>query len=169
MRKVGLMVGLALVAIACATGADMVGEMMDSGVPDAGAQPGDGRQAHPVTCDRERVVTRTDTYEGTRTLLLVTTTKYALVDVPNVQDVGIERCDRIGSDYSGVWGCPPGGGITEYECTGQVSKPCSFAWGAGYHMGDTVVVDCESTSESTNRDGVTTTQRGGWGSVTLYY
>lgn len=39
MRKVGLMVGLALVAIACATGADMVGEMMmDASVPDAGAQ-----------------------------------------------------------------------------------------------------------------------------------
>jgi hypothetical protein len=42
MRKFGLMVGLALFAIACATGADMVGEMMDSGVPDAGAQPGTG-------------------------------------------------------------------------------------------------------------------------------
>ena len=38
MRKVGLMVGLALVAIACASGADMVGEIMDSGVPDADAQ-----------------------------------------------------------------------------------------------------------------------------------
>jgi hypothetical protein len=40
MRKLVLMVGLVVVAIACATGADMVGEMMDSGVPDAGAQPG---------------------------------------------------------------------------------------------------------------------------------
>ena len=44
MRKVGLVVGLTLAAIACATGADMVSEMMDSGVPDAGAQPGvDGK------------------------------------------------------------------------------------------------------------------------------
>jgi hypothetical protein len=41
MRKVGLMAGLALVAIACATGADMVGEIMDSGVPDADAQTGE--------------------------------------------------------------------------------------------------------------------------------
>jgi hypothetical protein len=39
MRKLGTMVGLALVAIACATGGDMVDEMLDSGVPDAGAQP----------------------------------------------------------------------------------------------------------------------------------
>jgi hypothetical protein len=37
------MFGLAVVAIACATGADMMGEIMDSGVPDAGAEtPGDG-------------------------------------------------------------------------------------------------------------------------------
>ena len=40
MRKFGLMVAVALAAVACATGADMVVEMMDSGVPDAGAQPG---------------------------------------------------------------------------------------------------------------------------------
>lgn len=39
MRKLTLISGLALAAIACATGADMVGEIMDSGVPDAGAQP----------------------------------------------------------------------------------------------------------------------------------
>jgi hypothetical protein len=42
MKKLGTMVGLALVAIACAGGADMMGEVLDSGVPDAGAQPGDG-------------------------------------------------------------------------------------------------------------------------------
>jgi len=42
MRKLILMFGLAVVAIACATGADMMGEILDSGVPDAGADPGDG-------------------------------------------------------------------------------------------------------------------------------
>jgi hypothetical protein len=36
MRKLILMVGLIVVGIACG---DAVGEMMDSGVPDAGAQP----------------------------------------------------------------------------------------------------------------------------------
>jgi hypothetical protein len=39
MRKLILMVGLVAVAIACGSAADMVGEIMDSGVPDAGAQP----------------------------------------------------------------------------------------------------------------------------------
>jgi hypothetical protein len=38
MRQLVLMVGLVVVAIACATGADMMGEILDSGVPDAGAQ-----------------------------------------------------------------------------------------------------------------------------------
>jgi hypothetical protein len=39
MRKLILMAGLIVVGIACG---DAVGEMLDSGVPDAGAQPGDG-------------------------------------------------------------------------------------------------------------------------------
>ena len=42
MQRLGWMVVLAAVAVACGTGADMVGEMMDSGVPDAGAQGGSG-------------------------------------------------------------------------------------------------------------------------------
>jgi hypothetical protein len=41
MRKLFWMVGLVVVAVACGTAGDMVGEMLDSGVPDAGAQPGD--------------------------------------------------------------------------------------------------------------------------------
>jgi len=36
------MVALVVVAVACGTAGDMVGEILDSGVPDAGAQPGDG-------------------------------------------------------------------------------------------------------------------------------
>ena len=39
MRKWIVGVGLVVVAVACGTGADMVGEMLDGGVPDAGAQP----------------------------------------------------------------------------------------------------------------------------------
>jgi hypothetical protein len=40
MKKLGWMVALVVVAVACGSGADMMGEIMDSGVPDAGAQPG---------------------------------------------------------------------------------------------------------------------------------
>ena len=42
MRKLVLIGAIAAVAFACGTGADMVGEILDAGVPDAGAQPGDG-------------------------------------------------------------------------------------------------------------------------------
>lgn len=39
MRKMIWIGMLTLAVIACGTGADMMGEIMDSGVPDAGAQP----------------------------------------------------------------------------------------------------------------------------------
>ncbi len=39
MRKLFLMVGIVVVAIACSSAGDMIGEILDSGVPDAGAQP----------------------------------------------------------------------------------------------------------------------------------
>ena len=38
MKKLILVVGLVAAAVACGTGADMMGEILDSGVPDAGAQ-----------------------------------------------------------------------------------------------------------------------------------
>jgi hypothetical protein len=38
MRKLGVMVGVALAAIARGNASDMVGEILDSGVPDADAQ-----------------------------------------------------------------------------------------------------------------------------------
>ena len=41
MQRLGWMMALVVAAIACSTGADMVGEMLDAGVPDAGAQPGE--------------------------------------------------------------------------------------------------------------------------------
>jgi hypothetical protein len=41
MQRLGWMVGLTVIAVACGTAGDMAGEMLDSGVPDAGAQPGD--------------------------------------------------------------------------------------------------------------------------------
>ena len=43
MRKVGLVFALVVVVFACSSGSDMLGEILDSGVPDAGAEsPGDG-------------------------------------------------------------------------------------------------------------------------------
>ena len=42
MRRFIVMVGLVVVGVACGSGADMLGEILDSGVPDAGADPGDG-------------------------------------------------------------------------------------------------------------------------------
>ena len=47
MKKLGWITVLALAAIACSSGADMIGEMMDSGVPDAGAQD------TPVQCNKQ--------------------------------------------------------------------------------------------------------------------
>ena len=41
MQRLGWMVALVVIAVACSTGVDMMGEIMDSGVPDAGAQPGE--------------------------------------------------------------------------------------------------------------------------------
>jgi hypothetical protein len=46
MRKLVLTGGLVVVAFACGTGADMMGEILDSGVPDAGAQD------TPATCNK---------------------------------------------------------------------------------------------------------------------
>jgi hypothetical protein len=46
MRKLVLVGGLVVVAFACGTGADMVGEILDSGVPDAGAQD------TPASCNK---------------------------------------------------------------------------------------------------------------------
>lgn len=138
-----------------------------NGTPGGGGSP--NAQAHPVTCDLERVVTREHFSDGAVYFTEVRTTKYALVDVPDVQAVGIERCDQLGYDYGGVWGCPPGSpGSLEYTCAGQISKPCSFSWGAGSHLGNTVVVDCSTTSQTTT-DGNTTTSQSGWQNVTLYY
>jgi hypothetical protein len=41
MKKLGWMVALVVIAVACGTGADMMGEILDSGVPDADAQTGE--------------------------------------------------------------------------------------------------------------------------------
>ena len=48
--------GLTLIAIACASGADMMGEVLDSGVPDAGAQPGTGEGMRFFGSSTEMVV-----------------------------------------------------------------------------------------------------------------
>jgi len=47
MQRLILIGAIAAVAFACGTGADMIGEMLDAGVPDAGAQLGELR----LECD----------------------------------------------------------------------------------------------------------------------
>jgi len=49
------MVALVVVAVACGTAGDMVGEILDSGVPDAGAQPGTGEGMSFVGVSTEAV------------------------------------------------------------------------------------------------------------------
>jgi hypothetical protein len=41
MRKLGLVVGVVVTALACSSGSDMLNELLDSGVPDADAQTGE--------------------------------------------------------------------------------------------------------------------------------
>jgi hypothetical protein len=93
-----LMVGLIVVGIACG---DAVNEMLDSGVPDAGAQPGDG---YEVPCDETQVIEfnrySTETVDGTeiRGLLLFhykSTQYYSWTEVENVGDVITYSCDQV--------------------------------------------------------------------------
>ncbi len=143
MRKVGLVVGLALVAIACATGVDMVGEMMDSGVPDAGAQGSGGTNGSTplswteVTCDGEKLVNHYRNYdtqcvrdaennctkdEYGRTISehvelnyeIKTYQRYASVTVDDVARVYWRRCGEQSSTYSPPLPPPPGETSTEY-------------------------------------------------------
>jgi hypothetical protein len=75
MRKLFWMVGLVVVAVACGTAGDMVGEMLDSGVPDAGAQPtptpvakfvGYTAEAHPLGRTQEDKGGLFDSYAACR-------------------------------------------------------------------------------------------------------
>ncbi len=56
MRRVGTIIGLVLVAVACGSGADMMGEILDSGVPDAAAQPCTGESMKFVGSSSGKVV-----------------------------------------------------------------------------------------------------------------
>lgn len=57
MKKLILVGGLVVVAIACSSGADMLGEILDSGVPDAGAQPGTSGKFVGYTSEAYRLST----------------------------------------------------------------------------------------------------------------
>jgi len=101
MKKLGWATVLALVVIACSTGADVVGEILDSGVPDAGAQPGDG---YEVPCDETQVVEfnvySSETVDGTevRGDLLYnykSTFYYSWTEVENVSEVVTYSCDQV--------------------------------------------------------------------------
>ena len=79
----------------------MIGEMLDSGVPDAGAQPGD---AYEVPCDETQVVEinyySTERVDGTEVrgdLLLnyKSTFYYSWTEVENVGEVVTYSCDQV--------------------------------------------------------------------------
>ena len=145
---------------------DVIDGVMD--VPSAGAQDA---TSHPVTCDKERVVTRVQyTTEGAENFRSVMTTRFAEVEVPDFKSVGIERCDPL-MDYSGLWQCQPSTESIQYTCEGLVAKPCMFSWGAGNHRGNTVIVDCGSETQNiyAQRPELNSTTRYGYESVSLFY
>ena len=144
---------------------DVIDGVMD--VPSADAQDATG---HPVDCNKERVNTRVDiSRTGEETLRMVTTTRFAEVEVPDFKSVGIERCDPL-SDNN-LWQCQPSTEGTQYTCEGLVAKPCTFYWGAGTHRGNTVIVDCTTERQiiyAQNPESNSTT-RCGHESVSLFY
>ncbi len=101
MQRLGWMVALVVIAVACGSGADMMGEIMDSGVPDAGAQPGDG---YEVPCDETQVVEfnvySTERVDGTEVrgdlrYNYKSTAYYSWTEVENVGDVVVYSCDQV--------------------------------------------------------------------------
>jgi len=92
MQRMMLIAGLVVVAIACSGGADMLGEMLDASVPDAGAQD------TPVQCNKSMVDTGNPGNEGIVTI----TQRWAEFSVtPGVTEV--TTCGRFAS------GRPPWG------------------------------------------------------------
>ena len=159
---------------------DDVGDVMDDVgdvVDDMGELPVVSAQdlvAYPVACDRERTITREYfRADGSLSRTHVTTTRFALVEVPDVKTVGIESCEHVPSDPWGITECPPSNSATvDHSCTGLVSgEVCYFSWGAGSYVGNKVQVQCESQTTTTFEDGSPARIGApyGWSKVTLYY
>lgn len=115
MRKLILIGAATVAAVACSSGADMIGEILDSGVPDAGAQPG----GVLVDCD----------------LVLPSGTKYAIVPVANPRTAVVEYCVDE----------PPLGGISNHTLffSQELSRLATcVAQSENYYVGNNLYIGC---------------------------
>jgi hypothetical protein len=176
MRKLILMAGLVVVGIACG---DAVGEMMDSGVPDAGAQGTGGTNGSTslnwteVTCDSEKLVNHYRVYKtecvrdaennctkdeygrqiSERVELnyeIKTYQPYASVTVNDVARVYWRRCGEQSVTYSPP--LPPDPGESSLEYIVQNDSTLGECWtGAGNeHTENTVFYRCAGRTVQTH-------------------
>ena len=153
MRKLGLVFGLTVVAIACATGADMMGEIMDSGVPDAGAQPGD---AYEVPCDETQVVEfnaySTESVDGTEVrgqlrFNYKSTSYYSWTEVESVGDAVIYSCDQVNEWVPAQPTAPTNPVAVEYVSNDpRPQADCTVIHFAQY-TGNRVLTGCRTVTE----------------------
>jgi hypothetical protein len=131
----------------------MMGEIMDSGVPDAGAQPGDG---YEVPCDETQVVEinyySTESVDGTevRGQLLFSyksTFYYSWTEVENVGDVVTYSCDQV-NEWVPAQPTTPTNPVRQ-EYVSNDPGPQSDCWvnhGAQY-TGSRVITTCRTVTE----------------------
>ena len=168
MRKVGLILGLALVGFACA---DSVGQMLEdagqmmqdgslsdadaSTMPDGstgtGGTGGTGpRTTVNVVCDRERVFVAEsrNSSDGTLRSTTTNTTYYALLDVPDPKEVITEICYADGKDPGQYTYCPE----NFVSCSGLLSGEFCYVNQGGQVVGGKFLVSCGYKYEVDNVD-----------------
>jgi hypothetical protein len=153
------MVGLVVVAVACGTGADMMGEIMDSGVPDAGAQPDGGVQlgdGYEVPCDEKQVVEfnvySTERVDGTEVrgelrYNYKSTHYYSWTAVENVGEVVVYSCDQV-SEWVPEQPAAPANPVS-FEYVSNDPRPqadCTVIHFAQY-TGNRVLTGCRTVTE----------------------
>ncbi len=160
MRKPILMVVLVVVAVACGTGADMMGEILDAGVPDAGAQGSDGVE---IVCDQVWTEVREqfdylkdesgssirdpdgNLQRGELSSTTTTERRYAWVTVGDPKAAIVTRCGQ----FKGPGPCEPDypGNSWQLETTCN-DKPadteCTTGQG-GQFTGDRIYIECLAT------------------------
>jgi len=171
MKKLILMAGLIVVGVACG---DAVGEMMDSGVPDAGAQGTGGSGTIPpgvvIECDQQW----TETYksfnylrdaegrpvydnDGNRQrgeLQSTTTTvrQFAWVQVDDPRAAIVTNCGRIDSNPYSDRCSPsyPGNTYnTEITCSNQPAPTDCSSFQVASYTGNQAYVECGATTTNT--------------------
>ena len=153
MQRLGWMVALTVVAVACGTAGDMMGEIMDSGVPDAGAQPGSG---YEVPCDETQVVEfnvySTERVDGTevRGQLLYNykrTFYYSWTEVESVGDAIIYSCDQ-GNGWVPAQPTTPSNPVSQ-EYVSNDPSPQADCWVNHFaqYTGNRVLTGCRTVAE----------------------